>query len=232
MAKKKFALNNSYFKNRQADDPETPSEVVSYLMEHGELPFRYDGDNWAYDMICERQKRRGVIHGQYLTPDTTARRMAELATRFTDVRTALDACCGTGQITGALLGRGFEVSAFDIDLEMLAVHKYLYPQVGAVQGSFGDWRGADTHSLIVSNPPYEMDRITVFMDWLACRLEPRGKAVLLVPSGFIDKTRPRKLAQTLSRFCVLHREPMPEPFERTNTRAEILVLELLENYDR
>ncbi len=66
MSTKKFALNNSYFKNRRPGDPDTLPEIVTHHKQHGELPFRYDGDNWPYDTVCERQKRRGVVLCQFL----------------------------------------------------------------------------------------------------------------------------------------------------------------------
>ena len=78
---KRYALANSYFKNRLLIWPDTLCEIHDYLQQHGELPFRYDGDNWSYDALCERQKRRGVRLSQYLTPDATARRIAALAVR-------------------------------------------------------------------------------------------------------------------------------------------------------
>ena len=80
---KRYALANSYFKNRLLIWPDTLCEIHDYLQQHGELPFRYDGDNWPYDALCERQKRRGVRLSQYLTPDATARRIAAPAVSWT-----------------------------------------------------------------------------------------------------------------------------------------------------
>ena len=71
---KRYALANSYFKNRLLIWPDTLCEIHDYLQQHGELPFRYDGDNWSYDALCERQKRRGVRLSQYLTPGPADRR--------------------------------------------------------------------------------------------------------------------------------------------------------------
>ncbi|MDR1130591.1 MAG: hypothetical protein LBK96_06380 [Prevotellaceae bacterium] len=68
---KKYELKNSYFKNRYGNMPDTILEIAQYQKEHGELPFKYDGDNWVYDAFCERQKRKGVYASQYLTPDAT-----------------------------------------------------------------------------------------------------------------------------------------------------------------
>ena len=48
---KRYALANSYFKNRLLIWPDTLCEIHDYLQQHGELPFRYDGDNWPYDAL-------------------------------------------------------------------------------------------------------------------------------------------------------------------------------------
>lgn len=103
----RYALANSYFKNRLLIWPDTLCEIHDYLQQHGELPFRYDGDNWPYDALCEQQKRRGVRLSQYLTPDATARQIAALAVRyFENDSRIMDVCCGTGQLTRALIAAG------------------------------------------------------------------------------------------------------------------------------
>ena len=109
---KRYALTNSYYKYRQMGWPDTLAEIYDYLQQHGELPFRYEGDNWSYDALCERQKRRGVYLSQYLTPDRTAQQMAALAVRYFDNDSRIvDACCGTGQLTRALIAEGVHPSA-------------------------------------------------------------------------------------------------------------------------
>ncbi|MDB0602327.1 ParB/RepB/Spo0J family partition protein [Tenacibaculum maritimum] len=48
---KKYALNNSYFKNRKTDYPANPLEVLDYWMQHNELPFDMgDESNWMYEV--------------------------------------------------------------------------------------------------------------------------------------------------------------------------------------
>ena len=224
-AVKKFALNNSYFKNRRPDDPETLSEIVAYHQQHGDLPFRYDGDNWPYDTVCERQKRRGVYHCQFLTPDAVAERMAQLAKRYGgDTEVVFDACCGTGQITKELLKLGFDVSAFDIDPEMVQVHNYLYPNCCARVADFRDIDDVQ-RSLIISNPPFDRTIAVEFIGWLTGSLAPDGRAVVLLPEGYVNKDKPKALAESLSRLKVLHRARVTEKFVHTGGNFEIVVLE-------
>lgn len=80
---KRPALLN-YYLRRSFYWPDTLPEVLDYWQQHNELPFLYGGDNWPYDVMCERQRRKGVYASQYLTPDRTACQMAALAVRYFD----------------------------------------------------------------------------------------------------------------------------------------------------
>jgi SAM-dependent methyltransferase len=223
--KKLPALNNSFFK--QSND--TVLEIAKYYTETGNLPFRYDGENWVYDAFIERQKRRGVQNSQFLTPDNTAKRMAELAYSFRAAEfKAIDACCGTGQLTKALLNIGFEVMGFDNDKDMVELCSLLYPKA---KSSFKEMNydnfnvsmlGQLKSNLIVSNPPYE--NLVVFFAFLSNNLALGGYAVLLLPKGTVDKTKPKLLVEYLQNFEVVHREDMQEEFARTKVGAEIVVL--------
>ncbi|MDR1130592.1 MAG: methyltransferase domain-containing protein, partial [Prevotellaceae bacterium] len=53
----------------------------------------------------------------------------------------MDPCCGTGQLTPELLRRGFEVTAFDVDYEMVETINLLYPELKARQMLFRDFKG-------------------------------------------------------------------------------------------
>lgn len=153
---KRYALTNSYYKHRQMEWPDTLAEIYDYLQQHGELSFRYEGDNWSYDALCERLKRRGVYLSQYLTPDRTAWQMAALAVRYFDNDSRIvDACCGTGQLTRALIAEGMDPSAivgFDMDGDMIAIYERLYPTVDAMRMRFEDidFRGENIIPILLS----------------------------------------------------------------------------------
>lgn len=165
---KRYALASSYYKHRQIGWPDTLAEIYDYLQQHGELPFRYEGDNWSYDTMCERQKRAGVYLSQYLTPDCTARQMAALAVRYFDNDSRIvDACCGTGQLTRAMIAEGVHPSAivgFDVDRELVDIYERLYPTVGAMQIRFEDIDFRCEN--IIANPPFETAACISFFDWL------------------------------------------------------------------
>ena len=224
---KKYALRNSYFKNRSANDPDTIFEIVSFFKENGELPFSYHGDNWVYDAMTERQKRKGVILNQFLTPDIIAERLVEFACMYRPSSgLALDACCGTGQITNRLIKYIFIVEEFDIDNEMVEICKLLFPGNNFYRMDYHEPDHNKKYKLIVSNPPYDTKELQYFLEWLHGVMSSRGKAVLLLPSGFIDKVKPKALTDILSKFKCIYREFKIRKFELTNTSTEIVILEL------
>ena len=226
---KRYALTSSYYKHRQMGCPDTLAEIYDYLQQHGELPFRYEGDNWSYYAMCERQKRPGVYLSQYLTPDRTARQMAALAVRYFDNDSRIvDACCGTGQLTRALIAEGVHPSAivgFDMDGDMIAIYEQLYPAIDVMQMRFEDIDFRCEN--IIANPPFETAECILFFDWLTKVQRSGDYAVLLLPHGFIDKQRPKAIQETMRHFIIHYRTPMQEPFLRTNCRAEIVVMERL-----
>ena len=227
---KKYALKNSYFKNRSVNMPDTIMEIAKYYKQHGELPFRYEGRNWVYDAFCERQKRKGVYNAQFLTPDATVDRMVHLAGKYFAENDVVEPCCGTGQITKELISRKYNVTAFDIDFEMTGVCRLLNdsPNLAVFQSDFRDVRVVANQ--IIANPPYEAKELTDFLEWiLSVQDSGRGLSVLLLPKGFIDKNKPKRTFDVLQKFGVLEKEDMREAFEHTKTRAEIVVLKKIEN---
>ena len=225
--KKKFALNNSYFKNRQHNAPSNPFEVLEYYKEHNELPYKEEvKEDWFYDCFCEFQKRAGVRNSQFFTPTKTAERIAEIVFEYAEFdERILDACCGFGQITKALKNKGYEqIEAFDNDKQMSDAYFYLTGIDARVFDFNNEENFANKYNLIVSNPPYEVKELTEFLYFIDEHLNETGKAILLIPSGFLDKTRPARLVQILNEFYIEKRESMSEKFERTGTYAEIVVL--------
>jgi predicted RNA methylase len=219
---KKYALHNSYFKARYGDMPDTILEIAKYYKEKGELPFKYMGSNWVYDAFCERQKRKGVYNSQFLTPDATVARMMHFVDKYFTESLVLEPCCGTGQITKELIQSGYSVSAFDIDDELVELCKLLYPNTIVGQADFRDFTGK--RNQIIANPPYELSELTAFLEWILSVQSSGGTSVLLLPKGFVQKERPKALVSILQQFFVLETEDMRENFERTGTRAEIVVL--------
>ncbi|MDR0872217.1 MAG: methyltransferase domain-containing protein [Prevotellaceae bacterium] len=234
MATKKFALHNSYFKvSRMNGLPDTMIEIAEYLKEHGELPFRYDGNNWVYDAFVERQKYRGVANSQYLTPDATADRMMHFAGKYFTENNVLEPCCGTGQITKELLKDGYNVITFDNDKDLCEVAIKTLDLFGksnctVLSLDFKNYEQEDTHrNQIIANPPYEIAELTNFLEWIAEIQNCGGISILLMPKGFINKDKPKRTFNVLRKFGVLEVEDMQEEFARTKTRAEIVVLKKL-----
>lgn len=161
----------NYYPRRCFYWPDTLPEVLDYWQQHNELPFLYGGDNWPYDAMCERQRRKGVHVSQYLTPDRTTRQMAALAVRYFDNDSRIvDACCGTGQLTRALILEGVHPSAilgFDADAELADLYERLYPETAALRMQFHevDFRCEN----VIANPPFEVPECTAFRNGFPAR---------------------------------------------------------------
>jgi len=165
--------------------------------------------------------RKGVYASQYLTPDRTASQMAALAVRYFDNDSRIvDACCGTGQLTHALILEGVHPSAilgFDTDAELVGLYERLYPEAAALRMQFHEV-GFRCEN-VIANPPFEIAECVSFLQWLSRTQCSGDRAVLLLPYGFIDKPRPKSVQETMRHFIVRHRTPMQEPFARTACRA-------------
>lgn len=231
---KKFALSNSYFKNKRPQDPQNPFQVLEYYQQHGELPYKEEPhENWFYECFIEYQKKNTIVHSQFFTPTKTAQEMAQILSFYANEEDKiLEACCGFGQITKALIEKGFkEVAGFDIDKQMISAVNYFHGnEAHFFTADFTNYFEKDlpykTYDFVISNPPYEVKELILFLEWLSNILNENGKAVLLIPLGYADKTT-KKVTQIFSRFKILERHPMQEEFARTNISAEIVVLERL-----
>jgi hypothetical protein len=221
--KKKYCLNNSYFKvASNVGLPTTLLEIAKYERENGELPFSYSGENWVYDAFCEYQKRKGVVYSQYLTPDNSVDRMLHFAGSYFKDNNVLEPCCGTGQITKELLKDGYNVTAFDIDGDMVEFINFQYPQLNTERYDFREYK--KNCNQIIANPPYGIYELSDFLRWVLDIQTSGGISVLLLPKGFVEKDRPKALLKVLHGFSVLEKEDMREPFLRTASLAEIVVL--------
>lgn len=224
---KKYALNNSYFKNTPPNCPRTPLEVAMYVEQHNELPFNMDlesNPNWLYDTYIEYQKRNNVYHSQFFTPPATAKRMAEIAeTNFTKDPYVLDACCGFGMLSKEVREKGFIVKGFDFSVDMVDLYNFTIDGI-ADQLDYEEQSIEQCYDNIIANPPYELPKLTKFLEVLLDVLTEKGVAVLLIPKGFVDKDKPKALVSVLDKFIVLSREDMTEDFGHTKIKAEIIVL--------
>jgi SAM-dependent methyltransferase len=226
---KKYQLHNSYFKvNKMLGLPDTMLEIENYRKENnGDLPFNYSGDNWLYDAFCERQKYRGVQNSQYLTPDAVVDRMLNFAGKYFNDNLVLEPCCGTGQITKELIKDGYAVSAFDDDVELYQLCQMLYGDKAAFYLNRFEDLECGLFNQIIANPPYEVPILTAFLHWILGIQTSGGISILLLPKGFIRKDKPKDLVTILHKFGILEIEDASEPFLRTATRAEIVVLKKL-----
>lgn len=221
--KKRFALNNSYFKNRRPQDPSTPREVLEYLNQHGELPYKKEvSDNWIYECYVEYQKRAGVQLDQFFTPIDGAEQVGQLANKFfKDEPFVLDAFCGFGMLSKALKNHGFIVNGFDIDTDICELYNENTSNI-IERTDFREYNRK--HKYIVSNPPFSSGTMQVeVLQKLYELLEPQGIIILVLPQGFMYKTRPKSLVNIIDKFKILCCDPLKGEFERTKVLCDIYV---------
>jgi hypothetical protein len=229
---KKYALNNSYFKNRKNTYPANPLEVAMYHEQHGTLPFDYTGTDWLYETYIEYQKKNSVYHSQFFTPPATAQRIASLADKyFIDPKGeangrpwVMDMCCGFGMLSKPIREKGFIVRGFDFSQEMVDLYNFSQDCIAERCDYEND--AVELYDWVVSNPPYEVPKLTKFFERLHLDiLADNGKAIILLPKGFMLKEKPKALVEILEKFNIIYSEDMTEDFAHTKIKAEIVVLE-------
>ncbi len=229
---KKYSLNNSYFKNKDESYPDTMLEIAQYWKQFGELPFVYPGgDDWVYDTMIERQRKRGVLGSQYLSTNKTAEQIAVLAENFNPANLeVLDACCGTGQLTKALLEKGFNVEGFDGDGEMVELCKIIYPESNFFRMDFREAVSERRWELIVANPPHEHKYLPQFFEWLSTALATNGKAILLLPTDYMVKKHQASVVKLFARFKSLYTGEVCEEPHFSKCKSQVYFLELSEEF--
>lgn len=233
---KKFALNNSYFKNRLRTQPATPYEVWQYYKQHKELPYKSASEqNLIYNCFVEYQKRQRVEADQFFTPPVVAKQLAGLvdsiATTNNNLRQEpiLDLCCGYGQLTYGM--QEYQIVFLnDIELKFVGVENdplllEMYAEFTGCEAIKADFRDyTTTHDTIIANPPFS--ELQDFMEHLYSLLKNKhSTAFVILPVGYMNKERPKKLYEILLKYRVAAKIKCKEPFARTATHTEIYALE-------
>lgn len=220
MATKKFALNNSYFKNirYQPKMPQTPIEIMRYRKEKWELPYNAE-PTWerVYEMFCEYQKRNGVCMDQFLTPPKVAYQFAWVREKYW-FRWAriLEIWCGTWMITRYLI----DAHVVEKDPRMIEICKLQDIEATYWESSF-DVTHQDCYDFVIWNPPYEpLQQVLAKTHEL---LKEWWRGIMILPVWYFQKERPKALVETLNKFTVEYVERSCAEFDRTKIQTEIVV---------
>lgn len=223
-----------YFKKAAPNWPFTPLQCVQYWKQHGEWPMVLMNEAEpvlaVYEIFEWYQKRMRPMLDQFFTPPDVARQLASVADRFSakpEILT-LDMCSGFGMLSYAMNEAGYPAVGFDIDHELVSLSQLLIDENVAPGSAFycEDFTVIDElageYQMIVSNPPFT--NMPLFLQKLDLLLNNEGTAVLILPIGFLQKTRPSNLVAALHKFDCIHAEPVKEPFAQTGINTEIVVL--------
>ena len=242
--KKKYALNNSYFKNRKPENPSTPLEVLWYYRQHLNLPYAvrdFCPDTWLYDCHNEYQKRKGVLYEQFFTPKHVANEMLEEYAREKNKHyqeRILEPCCGYGQITREIIHDykdDANIMLFDID-QSLIEENILFNNLDVYKENvkietFDFTNEEDNNKFdflnydIISNPPYSLPLLPVFLNRIYDWMGNGNIAVLLLPYG-ITEHKYKKIRAAFSKFDYLNKGKVFEDvFFHTKIKTQIITLQ-------
>lgn len=242
LVKKKYTLKNVYYKNTMYSNtyPREMKDLVAYFREWGDLPFELpesQKENWLYYAYCEYQKRHTVYLDQFFTPPATAQRMADLIDQlfvenkvYLSDQKIVDLCCGFGMLSKPLVEHGYRVVGIDMAWDMEDLYtfytddmcNYVHADVTEPVGYLDLIKNAP---VIVSNPPYDVPKLTKILSNIHPVMNPGQRLVMLLPRGFVEKSRPKAFVEVMEKFSVTNTLTMNEDFERTKIKAEIVVLQ-------
>ena len=246
--KNKYTLNRSYFKNRLPSNPSTPLEVQEYHLQHGELPYKGEAkENWLWECYAEYNKKKGIVHEQFFTPNNIAADMLEVFWSFKKANRTyyhnqriLEPCCGYGEITKEILsdfkdGEHIDLFLFDIDEKMIESN-VLYNDLEnkeyvryenydfTKENNYVDnqCKGRD----IICNPPYSKPLLAEFLKKCLEWMNVGNFAVLLVPYGFTQQSN-KEIQKILLEFSGIYHKNIYDggEFENTKIKTQIIVLE-------
>ena len=230
-SKKKYALNNSYFKNRSMNMPANPYEVWQYYKEHKELPYNYDylhSNRMWYDCFCEYQKRYRIECDQFFTPPEISMQLAEIIRDYSPFGEQmegpiLDLCCGYGQLTFGFreILPDYEFIGVDTDRQLCDIYEDATKQ-RAINMFFQDYEVK--HDVIIANPPFS--QLEEFFEKLDNLFKYwHSVAFVILPLRYVDKVRPKRLFKSLMNYRVTMREQCIASFAQTGQNTEIVALE-------
>lgn len=235
---KKYSL--PYWIKQKLQFVSKPEELIcAAIKRHFETPDQSDIQfvNSPIEMINEMYvewKKRGTVHHcLFPTPLPVAECLAEFA-GVTRGDVVFDPGCGFGNLL--IAAERYGAKAFGCEYQEW-IPRLLAPVVklDIQRGDFLDGYTPPNFSVVLTNPPFgagyqnEADRVdltTAFFGRLAelCTEETRIAAIL--PTGFVDKQRPKVLVETFARFKVSKRQPLPagtfKPLTGINTEMLLL----------
>ena len=216
--------------------PDSPTAALAYWLQHGSWPFDFRLPDRLVDQYYEvqiaYQKRRGVYADQFFTSPGNCDFVFDCIQKDATsrlARTVLDACAGFGMLASRLLdNENYAVTTLERDWVLPNDSDVLLEgRANIVRDEFQTYQPAEKFDLVVSNPPFSGNTGVEFIQSIPKFLAPYGMAWLILPVGFVDKTRPKALTDALDRFSIERRVNLPEDFAHTKIRCELVQMQLI-----
>jgi len=230
MAKtKKYSLNNSYFKiaSYSYGNPELPKEpidIINFRKERWELPYSAEptGER-IYEMICEYQKRNTSYKylDQFFTPPKVADQFQRICNMYWNRSNVLEIGCGSWMLTKRVKVHG-KFDIVELDQKMIEICKLQDIQGDFINENFKNFNQT-YYDVVFWNPPYEP--LQEVLEKTLERLNPWWYAFFILPTGYIQKERPKRIQEIMSNFYIIYTEKSCDEFLRTKANTEIVVLQ-------
>jgi hypothetical protein len=172
---------------RSEDKSIPPETVYNSYTGLGGLHGLQQADYANYHEYAKAKKEFEI--GQFFTPHTVCKQMAELAVPDISDK-VLDMCCGMGNFFNHLPNLD-NAYGFDVDENAVTVAKYLYPDAHIETCDIRQYNPAQKFDIIIGNPPFNLDFDGMQSQFYYCikaakTLCPAGLLIIIVPCSFLE----------------------------------------------
>jgi 16S rRNA G1207 methylase RsmC len=141
----------------------------------------------------------------------------------------LDICSGFGMLASVAVRHGHSVTLVERDHELLSDSKFIFEDAIAgdamhICEDFKNYQPGFSFDVVVANPPFSGNSAVEFLECLPRWLAPHGSAFLILPAGFIIKSRPARIPAALEKFTLLSEIRLPEGFAHTKVNCDLVHL--------
>lgn len=232
---KKYTVDYYWKGGAPPQCPQNTSQALAYYIQHKEWPFTLPNPEAPlveqyYAAKISHQKRSGVWADQHFTSPINANFVFDqMFVPSVRGKRLLDACSGFGMLASGAVRHGHSVTLLERDYELFNDAMLIFADASNeavhICEDFKNYWPSTPFDVVVSNPPFSSNSGVEFLEQLHHWLVPRGSAFLILPQGFIKKTRPARIPSALEKFAVLWTTDLPDEFAHTKVKCELVHLQ-------